>query len=168
MKTYWGGGIAPRILNLGARWRWVVSFTPGRFTPGERAPGTHWIGRWVGPESVWTLWQREKFSSPAQNRTAVAQRYTDWATHSIRTCIKYRPNIPLCFVRRMFIVDSKGTRFGWPQVALRSYRISWKSISSKISRRRHRQCVDLISQSEGRRVTYWAHDEVWSTVSRET
>jgi hypothetical protein len=20
-----------------------------RFTPGERAPGTHWIGGWVGP-----------------------------------------------------------------------------------------------------------------------
>jgi len=23
----WIGGIAPRILNLGTRWRWVVSFT---------------------------------------------------------------------------------------------------------------------------------------------
>jgi hypothetical protein len=29
MKTYWGsGGIAPRILDLGTRWKWVVSFTP--------------------------------------------------------------------------------------------------------------------------------------------
>jgi hypothetical protein len=29
MKTYWGSeGIAPRILELGTRWRWVVSFTP--------------------------------------------------------------------------------------------------------------------------------------------
>jgi len=28
MKTYWeGGGIAPRILNHGTRWKWVVSFT---------------------------------------------------------------------------------------------------------------------------------------------
>jgi hypothetical protein len=28
MKTYWGsGGIAPCIPNLGARWRWVISFT---------------------------------------------------------------------------------------------------------------------------------------------
>jgi hypothetical protein len=24
---------------------------PGRFTPGERAPGTHWIGGWVGPRT---------------------------------------------------------------------------------------------------------------------
>jgi len=29
MKTYWGSrDIAPRILNLGAKWRLVVSFTP--------------------------------------------------------------------------------------------------------------------------------------------
>jgi hypothetical protein len=29
MKAYWrSGGIAPRILDLGSRWRWVVSFTP--------------------------------------------------------------------------------------------------------------------------------------------
>jgi hypothetical protein len=29
MKPYWGsGGIAPRILDLGTRWRRVVSFTP--------------------------------------------------------------------------------------------------------------------------------------------
>jgi hypothetical protein len=29
MKAYWwSGGIAPRILHLGTRWRRVVSFTP--------------------------------------------------------------------------------------------------------------------------------------------
>jgi hypothetical protein len=29
MKTYWGsGGIPPRILDVGTRWRWVVSFMP--------------------------------------------------------------------------------------------------------------------------------------------
>jgi hypothetical protein len=27
MKIYWGGSIAPRILTLGARWRWVISVT---------------------------------------------------------------------------------------------------------------------------------------------
>jgi hypothetical protein len=27
---------------------WSAS-RPGRFTPGERAPGTHWIGGWVNP-----------------------------------------------------------------------------------------------------------------------
>jgi hypothetical protein len=24
---------------------------PCLFTPGERAPGTHWIGGWVGPKA---------------------------------------------------------------------------------------------------------------------
>jgi hypothetical protein len=44
MKTYGGRGcIDPRILDLGNSWRRVISFTPG-----ERAPGTHWIGDWVG------------------------------------------------------------------------------------------------------------------------
>jgi hypothetical protein len=34
MKTYWRSwSIAPRILNLGTRWRWVVSFTPRPFYP---------------------------------------------------------------------------------------------------------------------------------------
>jgi len=25
---------------------------PGIYTPRERAPGTHWIGGWVGPRAV--------------------------------------------------------------------------------------------------------------------
>jgi hypothetical protein len=37
------------ILNLGTRWGWVVSITPRpRFTPGERTPGAHCAGGWVG------------------------------------------------------------------------------------------------------------------------
>jgi hypothetical protein len=27
----------------------MVNFTLDRFTPEEKAPGTHWIGDWVGP-----------------------------------------------------------------------------------------------------------------------
>jgi hypothetical protein len=45
MEAYWeSGGIAPRILTLaldGGEW---TASRPGRFTPRERAPGTHWIG----------------------------------------------------------------------------------------------------------------------------
>jgi hypothetical protein len=35
MKTHWGGGavIAPHILDLRTRWRWVVSFTPWPLYP---------------------------------------------------------------------------------------------------------------------------------------
>jgi hypothetical protein len=30
---------------------WSAS-RPGRFSPSKRAPGTHWIGGWVGPRAV--------------------------------------------------------------------------------------------------------------------
>jgi hypothetical protein len=37
------------ILDLGTRWGWVVSVTPRPlFSPGERTPGTHCTGSWVG------------------------------------------------------------------------------------------------------------------------
>jgi hypothetical protein len=37
---------------------WSAS-RPGRFTPSETAPGTHWIGRWVGPTiCLDTVWKR--------------------------------------------------------------------------------------------------------------
>jgi hypothetical protein len=38
------------ILDLGIRRRWSAS-RPIRFIPGERAPGTHWIGGWVDPKA---------------------------------------------------------------------------------------------------------------------
>jgi hypothetical protein len=57
MKTCWeSGGTAPRILNLGTRCRWVVSFTLWLITwplPIRRE------ARWA-PEPVWTKWRREK------------------------------------------------------------------------------------------------------------
>jgi hypothetical protein len=34
---------------------WSVSH-PGRFTGRVRAPGSHWIGGWVGPRPVWMRW----------------------------------------------------------------------------------------------------------------
>jgi hypothetical protein len=33
----------------------------GRFTPGERAPGTHWIGGWVGPRASVDSMEKSKF-----------------------------------------------------------------------------------------------------------
>jgi len=50
MKAYWGSGcIAPHILHLSNRWRWVVSFTPQPLHPKERARDTHCIGGWGQP-----------------------------------------------------------------------------------------------------------------------
>jgi len=53
IKTCWGSGdIAPRILDLSTSWRWVVSFTPRQLYSRQRAPGTQWIGGWVGPRAI--------------------------------------------------------------------------------------------------------------------
>jgi hypothetical protein len=36
---------------------------PGRFTPEKIIPGTNLVGGWEAPESVWTLWRREKLAT---------------------------------------------------------------------------------------------------------
>jgi hypothetical protein len=71
MKAYWGsGGIAPCIL----------------YPPRERAPGTHWIGGWLGPRAVLDVVVKGKIPSPcweSNPRTLIiqpiAQHYSDWA-----------------------------------------------------------------------------------------
>jgi hypothetical protein len=39
---------------------WSAS-RPGRFTPGERAPGTHWIGGWMDPIAGMDDLEKRKF-----------------------------------------------------------------------------------------------------------
>jgi hypothetical protein len=46
------GGIAPPFLTSaldGSKWS---ASPPGRFTPGEMAPGTHWMGGWQRREYI--------------------------------------------------------------------------------------------------------------------
>jgi hypothetical protein len=57
---------------------------PGRFTQRERAPGTHWIGGWVGPRAVLDAVVKRKIPSPLRESKPgtlivqpVAQRCTD-------------------------------------------------------------------------------------------
>jgi hypothetical protein len=52
MEAYWGrGGIDPRILDFGTRWRYVVSFTARLLYTQGVNPWYHWIGGWVGPRA---------------------------------------------------------------------------------------------------------------------
>jgi hypothetical protein len=43
------------ILNLGSRWRWVVSFTIRQFYHQERAFSVQWVGGWIlsRPYRMW-------------------------------------------------------------------------------------------------------------------
>jgi hypothetical protein len=54
---------------------WSAS-RPGRFTPRERVPGTHWIGGWVGPRAVQDAVVKRKIHSPrweSNPRTPIVQ-----------------------------------------------------------------------------------------------
>jgi hypothetical protein len=52
MKAYGGVDIYIHVLLTSALvgGEWSAS-RPGRFPPGGRASGTHWIGGWVGPST---------------------------------------------------------------------------------------------------------------------
>jgi hypothetical protein len=70
MKTYGGVDVWTHIFLtselVGGEWS---ASRPGRFTPGERAPGTHWIGGWVDPRAG--LDDVEKILDPTGTRTPI-------------------------------------------------------------------------------------------------
>jgi hypothetical protein len=85
MKTYWGVEVLLHAFLTSALdgGEWSAS-RPGRFTPRERAPGTHSIGGWVGPRAVLNAMVKREIPSPCRKsnpRTPIvqpiAQRYTD-------------------------------------------------------------------------------------------
>jgi hypothetical protein len=70
------------ILDLGTRWRWVVSFTPQPLYPKEKAPSTHWKGGWVGPRAGLDAVEKTEIPWPSRewNPGHAARRHTNWAT----------------------------------------------------------------------------------------
>jgi hypothetical protein len=85
-KVYWGGGsTAPLILDLGTRWRWVVSFTPLPRYPQRKSPWYTLDRGLGGPQRHSGHGGEEKNSQDRREsnpRTPIvqpaAQRYTDW------------------------------------------------------------------------------------------
>jgi hypothetical protein len=63
---------------------WSAS-RPGRFTPRERAPVTHWIGDWVGPRAGLDVVLRRKIPSPCRDLNP---------DHSARSPVLYHWAIP--------------------------------------------------------------------------
>jgi hypothetical protein len=57
---------------------------PGRFTPTERVPDTHWIGGWEGPRASMDVVARIKKSQPlsgieCRSSSPQPSRYTNWS-----------------------------------------------------------------------------------------
>jgi hypothetical protein len=52
VKAYRGVNVYVHVvLTSNTSWRCWSALLPGPGTHGERAPGTHWIGGWVGPRA---------------------------------------------------------------------------------------------------------------------
>jgi hypothetical protein len=92
MKTYWGVEVKlhDSLTSTLEGGEWSVS-RPSRFTPRERAPGTHWIGGWVGPGAVLDAVVKRKIPSPRRESNPktpivqpIIQRCTDWAATFLR------------------------------------------------------------------------------------
>jgi hypothetical protein len=83
MKAY--VGVDPYFLDLGTRWRSVVSLTPRSLYSGKKSPGTHWIGGWVDPKADMDDMGKRKFCTLSGlelrplSRPAVASRCTNYA-----------------------------------------------------------------------------------------
>jgi hypothetical protein len=68
MKAYWGEWRYSfrHSLNLALHRREWSASRLGRFIPRERAPGTHWIGGWVGPRAVLDAVMKRKIPGPSR------------------------------------------------------------------------------------------------------
>jgi hypothetical protein len=68
MKTYEGVDVQTHVFLISALVGGERSaLRPGRFTPGERTPGTHWIGGWKGPRNGMHEMEKRKFCSCLYN-----------------------------------------------------------------------------------------------------
>jgi hypothetical protein len=85
IKKYWEWRYSTTHYLMSALYggEWSAS-RPGRFTPRERAPGTHWIGGWVGSRAVLYAVLNRKIPSPRRESNlktpivqSIAQRDTD-------------------------------------------------------------------------------------------
>jgi hypothetical protein len=98
MKTYWrSGGIAPRILDLGTRWRWVVSFTPWPIYPQGKKPWYPLDRRLGGPQS--------------RLDAAVKRQIPD---HLVRSSALYNWAIPAPVALTPILILSSHLRLGLP------------------------------------------------------
>jgi hypothetical protein len=85
---------------------WSAS-RPGRFTTREIAPGTHWIGIWVGPRAVLDTVVKRKIPSPRresnpfhQTVQPIVNHYTDWEIINCKVALMLMHHKIKVYIRR--------------------------------------------------------------------
>jgi hypothetical protein len=109
MKTYWGWKYSSThsLTSILEEGEWSASRL-GRFTSGERAPGTRWIGGWVGSRAGLDAVEKRKIGIPAGNRTHETQLWILWRSHcffkSVTSCISTSIyHLPLGIFKRQYL-----------------------------------------------------------------
>jgi hypothetical protein len=100
------GGITARILDLGIRWRWVVSFTPRPLYPQEKGPWYPLDRRLGVPHSRSGSGGEEKNPLPGFEHPIiqpVAQRYTTELSRLLSLKYHRTKSIPSCSRSPVFI-----------------------------------------------------------------
>jgi hypothetical protein len=88
------GGIAARIRDSDARWRWIMASQTCRLTPGKRA--SYWLGAWIGPRvglgavlEINVIWPGRKPDLEMQQCVSCFQSSVDFEP---RASVKYKLN----------------------------------------------------------------------------
>ena len=98
MKVYRGSRrIAPFIINLGSRWKWVVNFTPRPLYSLGNKPRTRWMEEWMEDRAGVDVLEKRKISwlcrdlnpGGSKKKTRKGKRLRQ-ATTTTKTRIKIR------------------------------------------------------------------------------
>ena len=77
-KAYRGSrGIAPLILNISNRWRWVVNFMSHMPCVWDRT--SVYLKVWLSPGPIWTFWTKERSLAPSRIQTPDLPAHSPYA-----------------------------------------------------------------------------------------
>jgi hypothetical protein len=105
MKAYGGVDVYIHIFltSVLAVGEWSASRL-GRFTPGKRANGTHWIGSWVDPRAGLDDVEKRKFSTlPGLELQTLGRRTSSQSLYRLRYPVSQSH-------RTIFIFSNRGSR----------------------------------------------------------
>jgi hypothetical protein len=126
------GGVAPRIPDLGTRWRWVVSFMTRPFYPQGKRPSCPFDRSLGGPQSRSGLGGEEKNSQllPAFEPPIIQQ-----VAHRYTTELSYQLSVRQGKVKSTLCLSSTPwRRIGWVDIYLHAFLDRDKWSDSRLGR----------------------------------